>query len=91
MSGESSWWSLRDIELELGRPVIDAPLLIAVRELRREVDEIAQRIRVLAERVERLDAEAQEAIIERGDDPRNWSFEPEPQDFEPPVPLPKAA
>ena len=91
MSGGTSWWSLRDIELELGRPVIDAPLLIAVREMRREVDDVQRRIRVLAETVERLDAEAHEAIIERGDDPRNGSFDPEPQDFEPPVPFRKAA
>ena len=77
MSGGASWWSMRDIELELGRPVVDAPLLIAVREMRREVDEVERRIRALAEKLERLDAEAQEAIIERGDDPANWSFEPD--------------
>jgi hypothetical protein len=68
---------MRDIELELGRPVVDAPLLIAVREMRREIDDVERRIRDLAEKLERLDAEAQEAIIERGDDPANWSFEPD--------------
>ena len=74
---------MRDIELELGRPVIDAPLLIAVREMRREIDEVERRMRALAETLERLDAEAQDAIIERGDDPANWSFEPEWVDVAP--------
>jgi hypothetical protein len=77
MNGEGFWWTMRDIELELGRPVIDAPLLIAVREMRREVENIEVRMRALAATIERLDLEAQEAIIERGDDPRNWSFEPD--------------
>ncbi len=77
MRDEGSWWTMRDIELELGRPVVDAPLLIAVHAMRLEVEAIARRMRELAVTVERLDAEAQVAIIERGEDPRNWSFEPE--------------
>lgn len=77
MRREGSWWSLRDIELELGRPVLDAPLLIAVREMKQTVDDIERRMRTLAACVERLDLEAQEAIIERGEDPEKWSFEPD--------------
>jgi hypothetical protein len=75
MADDRSWWSMRDIELELGRPVIDAPLLIAVREMRREVDDITRRMRALAVTMERLDLEAQVAIIERGEDPKDWSFD----------------
>jgi len=76
MTGDSWWWSVRDIELELGRPVLEAPLLIKVREMRHDVEAIRRRMQVLAVTVERLDLEAQEAIIERGADPRDWSFDP---------------
>lgn len=77
LSRDGSWWSLRDIELELGRPVVDAALLIAVREMRQMVDDIEGRMRTLAASVDRLDREAQDAIIERGEDPEEWSFEPD--------------
>jgi hypothetical protein len=77
MTGDPFWWSLRDIELELGRPVAEAPALLALREVRCEVEALEARMRLLAATVERLDREAQEAIIERGEHPREWWFEPE--------------
>ena len=77
MTGEPFWWSLRDIELELGRPVAEAPALMALREIRREVEALEARMQLLAVTMERVDAEAQEAIIERGEDPRQWWFDGE--------------
>jgi hypothetical protein len=89
MTGDPFWWSLRDIELELGRSVAEAPALISLREIRREVEELEMRMQVLATTVERLDREAQEAIIERGEHPRDWWFEPELPFVEPqPIPDP---
>jgi hypothetical protein len=87
MINDSWWWTIRDIELELGRPVLEAPLLIKVREMRREVDDISRRMRSLATLVERLDVEAQEAIIERGEHPRDWWFDPELPFVETDVPV----
>jgi hypothetical protein len=88
MTGDPFWWSLRDIELELGRPVAEAPALLALREVRRDVEALEARMRLLATTVERLDLEAQEAIIERGEHPREWWFDGELPGIEPAPTIP---
>ena len=70
-------WSLRDIELELGRDITNVDRLLAVLDLRARADDIERRMRVLAMKVAHHDAIAQDAVIERGDDPRSWSLEEE--------------
>jgi hypothetical protein len=67
-----SWWSMRDIEIELGTPVADAEQLIALRDLRAQIETVGARIKALAPLMDAADGEAQEAIIERGERPDQW-------------------
>lgn len=70
-------WTLQDIELELGAPVEGAERLMVVTDLKRRVEDVRRRLNRLAADVDRLDAAAQEAIIERGEDPRAYDLDPD--------------